>query len=112
MLPTVIKTTDEGLKLVPDDLRRASLVWGATLRDHHSDTLPAAFTPIAWHRAIARAAGETAPLIFTALFSQFSELSVQPNRHALGVDLQLREHAMTRRLNWPGPLPLCWWHWC
>ena len=30
MLPTVIKTTDEGLKLVPDDLRRAALGIGAS----------------------------------------------------------------------------------
>lgn len=74
MLPTVIKTTDEGLKLVPDDLRRGALGVGASrfvtvLRI----TLPAAFTPIATGvvLAIARAAGETAPLIFTALFSPF-----------------------------------------
>ena len=74
MLPTVIKTTDEGLKLVPDDLRRASLGVGASkfitiLRI----TLPSAFTPIATGvvLSIARAAGETAPLIFTALFSPF-----------------------------------------
>jgi phosphate transport system permease protein len=74
MLPTVIKTTDEGLKLVPDDLRRGALGVGASrfvtiLRI----TLPTAFTPIATGvvLAIARAAGETAPLIFTALFSPF-----------------------------------------
>ena len=74
MLPTVIKTTDEGLKLVPDDLRRAALGVGASkfvtiLRI----TLPSAFTPIATGvvLSIARAAGETAPLIFTALFSPF-----------------------------------------
>jgi phosphate transport system permease protein len=51
MLPTVIKTTDEALKLVPNELR-----WGAA-------------TGVVL--AIARAAGETAPLIFTALFSPF-----------------------------------------
>jgi len=74
MLPTVIKTTDEGLKLVSDDLRRAALGVGAS---HFVTiiriTLPTAFTPIATGivLAIARAAGETAPLVFTALFSQF-----------------------------------------
>ena len=72
MLPTVIKTTDEGLKLVPDDLRRAALGVGASrfvtiLRV----TLPSASRSIATGivLAIARAAGETAPLIFTALYS-------------------------------------------
>jgi phosphate transport system permease protein len=74
MLPTVIKTTDEGLKLVPQELRWGAYGVGASkvvtiLRI----TLPAAFTPIATGvvLAIARAAGETAPLIFTALFSPF-----------------------------------------
>ena len=78
MLPTVIKTTDEGLKLVPDDLRRAALGVGASRFVMITRiTLPTAFTPIATGvvLAIARAAGETAPLIFTALFSPYwSEL--------------------------------------
>ena len=74
MIPTVIKTTDEGLKLVPDDLRRGALGVGASrLITIARITLPAAFTPIATGvvLAIARAAGETAPLIFTALFSPY-----------------------------------------
>ena len=78
MLPTVIKTTDEGLKLVSDDLRRAALGVGASRFVMITRiTLPTAFTPIATGvvLAIARAAGETAPLIFTALFSPYwSEL--------------------------------------
>ncbi len=74
MLPTVIKTTDEGLKLVPDDLRRAVLGIGASRFVMIAQiTLPTAFTPIATGvvLSIARAAGETAPLIFTALFSPY-----------------------------------------
>ena len=74
MIPTVIKTTDEGLKLVPDDLRRGALGVGASrFITITRITLPAAFTPIATgvELAIARAAGETAPLIFTALFSPY-----------------------------------------
>ena len=74
MLPTVIKTTEEALKLVPDELRWAAQGIGASravtiLRV----TLPAAVAPIATGAVlgIARAAGETAPLIFTALFSPF-----------------------------------------
>jgi phosphate transport system permease protein len=74
MLPTVIKTTDEGLKLVPQEMRWGAYGVGASRFVTISRiTLPAAFTPIATGvvLAIARAAGETAPLIFTALFSPF-----------------------------------------
>jgi phosphate transport system permease protein len=74
MLPTVIKTTDEGLKLVPQELRWGAYGVGASkFVTVMRITLPAAFTPIATGAvlAIARAAGETAPLIFTALFSPF-----------------------------------------
>lgn len=74
MLPTVIKTTDEGLRLVSNDLRLGSYGVGASRFVTITQiTLPSAFTPIATGTvlAIARAAGETAPLIFTALFSPF-----------------------------------------
>ena len=72
--PTVIKTTDEGLKLVPNDLRRAALSIGASkFTTIIKITLPAAFASIATGvvLSVARAVGETAPLIFTALFSPF-----------------------------------------
>ena len=74
MLPTVIKTTDEGLKLVPQELRWGAYGVGASkFVTIMRITLPAAFTPSATGvvLGIARAAGETAPLIFTALFSPF-----------------------------------------
>jgi phosphate transport system permease protein len=74
MLPTVIKTTDEGLQLVPQELRWGAFGVGASRFVTISRiVVPAAFTPIATGvvLAIARAAGETAPLIFTALFSAF-----------------------------------------
>jgi phosphate transport system permease protein len=74
MLPTVIKTTDEALKLVPQELRWGAMGVGASrFVTITRVTLPAAFSPIATGvvLAIARAAGETAPLIFTALFSPF-----------------------------------------
>jgi len=70
MLPTVIKTTDEGLKLVPNELRYASLGVGASMYTTILKiTLPSAFRSIATGVVLgmARAAGETAPLIFTAL---------------------------------------------
>jgi len=74
MLPTVIKTTDEALKLVPQELRMGAFGVGASkFVTITRVTLPSAFTPISTGvvLAIARAAGETAPLIFTALFSPF-----------------------------------------
>jgi len=74
MVPTVIKTTDEGLKLVPDELRLGAMGIGASrFVTVTRITVPAAFSPIATGvvLGIARGAGETAPLIFTALFSPF-----------------------------------------
>ena len=74
MLPTVIKTTDEALKLVPNELRWGSLGLGASKFVTVTQvTLQASLTSIATGvvLGIARAAGETAPLIFTALFSPF-----------------------------------------
>lgn len=74
MLPTIIKTTDEGLRLVPQELRWGAYGVGASkFVTIVRITLPSAFTPIATGvvLAIARAAGETAPLIFTALFSPY-----------------------------------------
>jgi phosphate transport system permease protein len=74
MIPTVIKTTDEGLKLVPQELRWGAMGVGASrVITITRVTLPAALAPIATGvvLGIARAAGETAPLIFTALFSPF-----------------------------------------
>ena len=74
MLPTVIKTTDEALKLVSQELRWGAMGVGASqFVTITRVTLPAAFSSIATGvvLAVARAAGETAPLIFTALFSPF-----------------------------------------
>ena len=74
MLPTIIKTTDEALKLVPNDMRRAAFGVGASKFTMITNiTLPTAFRSISTGilLALARAAGETAPLIFTALFSRF-----------------------------------------
>lgn len=74
MLPTIITTTDETLKLVPKELRLASLGLGASkMVTTFRVVLPAALSGIITgiSLAIARAAGETAPLLFTALFTSF-----------------------------------------
>jgi phosphate transport system permease protein len=70
MLPIVIRSTDEMLKLVPDSLREGSYALGATkARVTVTVVLPAALGGIVSGAllAIARAAGETAPLLFTIL---------------------------------------------
>lgn len=72
MLPIIIRSTEEILKLVPDGLRDASHALGATrARTTMRVVLPAAKAGIATGvmLAVARAAGETAPLIMTALGS-------------------------------------------
>jgi phosphate transport system permease protein len=70
MLPIVIRSTYEMLRLVPDPLREASYAVGATKsRVTVTVVLPAALGGIVSGAllAIARAAGETAPLLFTIL---------------------------------------------
>ncbi|MBW4503187.1 MAG: phosphate ABC transporter permease PstA [Scytonema hyalinum WJT4-NPBG1] len=72
MLPVVVLTTEEALKLVPTSVRLGSAALGGTrfqtiFRVVVTAALPAITTGVLL--AVARAAGETAPLIFTALFS-------------------------------------------
>ncbi|MBC6432923.1 phosphate ABC transporter permease PstA [Nostoc sp. HG1] len=72
MLPVIILTTEESLKLIPISQRLASAALGGTrfqttLRIVVTAAIPGITTGILL--AVARAAGETAPLIFTALFS-------------------------------------------
>ncbi|RUR80899.1 phosphate ABC transporter permease PstA [Chlorogloeopsis fritschii PCC 9212] len=74
MLPIIVRTTDEALQLVSQDLRQAAFGIGATnFQTVMLVVLPAALPAIVTGAtlSIARAAGETAPLLFTALFSQY-----------------------------------------
>lgn len=69
MLPTVARTAEEVLKLVPDDLRSAALALGGTQwRSVRMVVLPAARSGLvtAAILGIARVIGETAPLLLTA----------------------------------------------
>ncbi|QSJ15763.1 phosphate ABC transporter permease PstA [Nostoc sp. UHCC 0702] len=72
MLPVIVLTTEEALKLIPTDQRLASAALGGTrfqttFRIVVTAAIPGITTGILL--AVARAAGETAPLLFTALFS-------------------------------------------
>ncbi len=74
MIPMVLRTTEEMIRLVPHSLREAALAlgyprWRTSLSVVVRTCLPGIVTGSLL--AIARVAGETAPLLFTALGSQF-----------------------------------------
>jgi phosphate transport system permease protein len=74
MVPIVARTTEESLRLVPNSMREAALALGITRwRAMLGVVVPSALTGIATGvmLAVARIAGETAPLIFTALGNNF-----------------------------------------
>ena len=77
MLPTIIRTTEEMLKLVPHTLREGSLALGAPeWKTTLSVNIPAAASGIVTGilLGLARASGETAPLLFTALGNENYEI--------------------------------------
>ncbi|WP_431925208.1 phosphate ABC transporter permease PstA [Nonomuraea jabiensis] len=72
MMPTVVRSAEEMLRLVPNDLREASYALGvAKWRTIVKVVLPTAFTGIVTGvmLAVARVAGETAPLLMTVFFT-------------------------------------------
>jgi len=74
MLPIIILATEEALLRVPRFFREASLALGANrTQTVLRITIPAAASTIVTGvmLAVARAAGETAPIIFTALFTSY-----------------------------------------
>lgn len=78
MLPVVMLTAEEAIRMVPVKMKEASYGMGATqFQTLWHITLPTAFPGILTGvmLAVARAAGETAPLLFTALFSNYWLLS-------------------------------------
>jgi phosphate transport system permease protein len=78
MLPIVVRSTEEMLKLVPDALREASAALGTrTWKTTVKVVLPAALAGITSGAllAVARAAGETAPVVFVIGFVTTTNLS-------------------------------------
>jgi phosphate transport system permease protein len=74
VLPVVVRTTDEMLRLVPAQMREAALSlgvpqWKVTSQVLYRAALPGIVTGILL--ALARISGETAPLLFTALNNQY-----------------------------------------
>jgi phosphate transport system permease protein len=79
MLPVIVTATEETLKLIPDSLREASLALGVSYpRTILKVILPAGLSGIVTGvlLSIARVAGETAPLLFTAFGSPFMNLNI------------------------------------
>jgi phosphate transport system permease protein len=113
MLPLIVRTTTQMLKLVPDELREASLALGASKRKTVMRiVLPAALPGIitGLMLAIARAMGETAPLLLTALGNDlFTELN--PGKRMSTLSLQIFNNAITgfkagQARAWAGALTL------
>ncbi len=74
MLPTIILTAEDAIRMVPAKMKEAAVGMGAT----HTQTVWMVLLPTAIPGiltgvmlSVARAAGETAPLLFTALFSNY-----------------------------------------
>ena len=79
VLPVVVRTTDEMLRLVPVQMREAALSlgvpqWKVTLQVLYRSALPGIVTGILL--ALARISGETAPLLFTAFGNEFFSLDL------------------------------------
>ena len=112
MIPIVLRTTEEQLKMVPGTLREASLALGVPLwRTSLKVTLISARAGIITGvlLSIARIAGETAPLLFTALGNQFwSRKLTEP---MAAIPLQIFNFAISpyedwHKLAWAGALVL------
>jgi phosphate transport system permease protein len=112
MIPTIARTTEEMLLMVPNTIREAALGLGisqwrttlqVTLRTASKGVITGAML------AFARVAGETAPLLFTAFGNQFWNLD--PNQPTSALPLQIFSYAISpfdewHRQAWAGALVL------
>ena len=112
LLPIVVRTTDESLRLVPNQMREAGFAlglpaWRVTSRIIYKAALSGIVTGVLL--GLARIAGETAPLLFTALNNQFWSSSLtQP---LANVPVVIFQYAMSpydewHALAWAGALVL------
>ena len=112
MIPTVCRTSEEMLLMVPNPIREAALGlglpnWRAVLSITVKTASPGIITGCML--AFARVAGETAPLIFTALGNSFWSTSL--NQPIAALPLQIYVYALSpyddwHRLAWAGALVL------
>lgn len=101
VLPVVVRTTENMLQLIPNTLREAAFALGApksvviskvTLRAARAGVLTGVLL------AVARIAGETAPLLFTALSNQFWSLDM--NEPMANLPVTIFKFAMSPFTNW------------
>ncbi len=112
MVPTIARTTEEMLLMVPHSVREAALglgiaQWRSTFSITLRTALPGVITGVML--AFARVAGETAPLIFTAFGNQFWNL--KPDQPTAALPLQIYTYAISpfddwHRQAWAGALVL------
>jgi phosphate transport system permease protein len=112
MIPTITRTTEEMLLMVPNAVREAALGlgvpnWRAVLSITLRTASPGVITGCML--AFARVAGETAPLLFTALGNQF--WSANLNQPIAALPLQIYTYAISpyddwHRMAWAGSLVL------
>ncbi len=101
VLPVVVRTTDEMLRLVPVQMREAALSlgvpqWKVIVQVLYRASLPGIATGILL--ALARISGETAPLLFTALNNQYwSSNLLAPMAN---VPVVIFQYAMSPYNNW------------
>jgi phosphate transport system permease protein len=112
MIPIIARNTEELLKLVPHTLREGALALGATRgRAIRTVVLPAALPGILTGviLALARIAGETAPLLFTSFNNRFWNLD--PRQPTASLTVQIYTYATSpyedwHRQAWAGALVL------
>jgi phosphate transport system permease protein len=101
VIPVVVRTTDDMLRLVPNSLREAAVALGCpmwkmvvlvTYRAARTGILTAVLL------AVARISGETAPLLFTALNNQFWSLDL--NRPLSNLPTVIFQFAMSPYADW------------
>jgi phosphate transport system permease protein len=112
LLPIVVRTTDESLRLVPNQMREAAFAlgvpaWRVTARVIYKAALCGIVTGVLL--GLARIAGETAPLLFTALNNQFWSASI--SQPLANVPVVIFQYAMSpydewHALAWAGALVL------
>jgi len=101
LLPVVVRTTDEALRLVPNQMREAAFAlgmprWRVTSQILYKSAMSAILTGILL--GVARIAGETAPLLFTALNNQF--WSANLNAPLANVPVVIFQYAMSPYDEW------------
>ena len=101
MLPIVVRTTEEAVRLVPPTIREGALAlgiaaWKATLLVTVPVARPGIVTGVLL--AVARVAGESAPLLFTAFGSQFWSPSI--GRPTAALPLIIFQYAISPYKDW------------